>query len=271
MEFTDAVDLARNSLVCLYLNDRSKDEDAWDVASGVLVRLGDATFILTAGHNLRGLATRDVFTMYPRHGLVLPWRGGLGIRKLAFLNEPDVGVIELDEAESAYWRHMAPLGEADFDDIPAAESGDVLILFGFPSARTRVDQMRADEDRRAPPFFASAALAARARINTQIRSPFEPPGGRGFHVVYHGETYFDPETGTPSPLPAPEGLSGGPLLAVSNTGVRLIGLARAKHGTTDAHEWCEPAFEALVPLLEHGNEQVRSAARRVIQHLRKAD
>ena len=265
MDFSAAVQRAQGSIVCLYLNDRGDHEDAWATASGVLARIGSRTFVLTAGHNLAGLQPRDVFLMFPRQKIVLPWSGGRCITRLFANEEPDVGVIELNEADRGYWGHMVALHETDFGGEAGAEAGEVMLLLGFPSARTHVEKMKEAEDPRSPHFFASAGFAVRARLDEGVRSPFEPPGGRGFHVVYHGATFFDPDTGRPAPLPPPNGLSGGPLVVVSETKVRLLGLARSKHGEDEQFEWCEPASEAVRLLLEHDDPVVRSAAGRILQ------
>lgn len=267
MDFRSAAEFIRQSLVCIYLNDRKTDDQAWHVASGVLVTLGGYPFVLTAGHNLLGYSIPNIFLMFPRFGLVVPWQGGRAIKALHCSRDPDVGVIELEPDDRVYWQHMTPLTEPAFATAEEVDAKDVVLLGGYPASATSPSRMDEREDPRRPHMFSSAGLTARMRIVEGIRSEYEPSDGRGIHVAFHGDGFFDVDANRYVDLPPPEGLSGGPLLAVSETRSKLLGLARSKHGGEALYEWFEPAFEALRLLIGHSDPRVRDAVAAVLSRV----
>ncbi|AUX35488.1 MULTISPECIES: hypothetical protein [Sorangium] len=261
MDFAAAADRAHKSVVGMYLKTRSTGRI--DIASGALVSLGGLPFIITAGHNLLDYAAADVFLLFPTL-LILPGIGGRSILRLRASENPDVGVIELDPGDAVYWHHLHPLDERSFIDPEDIGPEDTLVLSGFPAAKTQVDALSSHEDPATPPLFRSAGIGIRATLAPDVRSPHEPPEGRGVQVVYHGDQFFDVDTKEGVTLPPPEGISGGPLLAVSLTTVRLLGLARSVHGSDARYEWCEPAHEALRLLVDHPKESVVEAVDRIL-------
>ena len=89
----------------------------------------------------------------------------------------------------------------------------------------------------------------------------EPPAGRGIHV-YLSRTLEDAD-GNCDTLAAPDGFSGGPLVAPEGNGL-LVGLVRGAIDHGDSwDEWCEPAAEAVRLLVDHPDHGVAAAARRV--------
>lgn len=262
-DFNSAAERAANSVVGIYLAGAG---GGWEIASGVLVRLGGRSFVLTAGHNLEEHAVDRIFLMFPSR-VAVPGVGGRSILRCRFAKEPDVGVIELDERDRSYWAHMIELGEEAFLPLENVEPSAYLVFSGFPAQTTHADTLKPEEDPAAPRIFRSAPVAIRATIATGVRSSFEPPIGRGIHILYHGDTFFDPETNQEMALPQPHGLSGGPLLSVSPTATVLLGLGRSQHGSPNTYEWCEPAFEALRLLFDHTAQDVARMAREILNRL----
>ena len=259
MDFRSASQRVKERLVGLYLNDTRPGEIPWSVASGVLVAFANRFFVFTSGHNLEHLAVRDIFLMFPRELLVVPWKGGQAIREFWRSDDPDVAVIELEPADQAYWNHMSPVELDDFAASTAIAPDSLLLIGGYPCQQTQPGRVDARADPASPPMFASAGLVARVGLAQDARSPHEPSEGRGLHVIYHGDCFFDIDGLHQATLPAPEGLSGGPLLAINERRSLLLGLARAKHSAPDLLEWYEPAFEALRLLVDHADLDVRSA------------
>jgi hypothetical protein len=60
----------------------------------------------------------------------------------------------------------------------------------------------------------------------------------------------------------PKGISGGPLAAIGNEGVRVLGLARS---IDDNVEWCEPAIECTRLLMQHEDAKVAAEAGAIIR------
>ena len=263
MNMVEAANKANESAVILYLFDGT---GRLDIGTGVLVTVGGKDFVFSAGHNLEDCRDKnDIRLFFPGYDRVLQAThgGGQGIVNYRWAREPDVGFIELCPDDKLLWARRTPVRLDDLTTAKDVRPDEQLVLVGFPAEdTTTAEGLRKDRQ--------DVALSTKGicigAILDPVHSPHEPLAGRGIHVRLHGE-FFDSVTGENVKLPRPEGISGGPLVAVSAGGVRLLGLARSAHGDDERYEWCEPAYEAARMLLEHENDDVREDVRRVLRTL----
>jgi hypothetical protein len=247
-------------------------ESLFFVGSGTLVRLGGVELVFTAAHNLvddeaNALYPGERVTVHapPRH-LFLPLTVGGGAQSIARIHVPgrpddegdiwpDVAVLELTR-DAILRSEREPFEEDGLGSFPSTLHSDDAWVAGFPIAS--VDAKN--------PQFAFTPQLVRVVTIPGARHSKEPPEGRGVHVLLGGPA-FSHSLQQDVEVPHPRGMSGGPLaVGVDLASLRLVGLATRYHRSRE-DEWCEPVVEAVRLLIDHENEAVRHAARRLVARL----
>jgi len=261
MNVVDAATKASLCTVVLYLYDK---HGRVDMGSGVLVAVGGRDFVLTAGHNLEDCRDKnDIRLFFPGWCISQASCGpSKEILSYDFRSEPDVGYVELDSSHRLLWQRRTPIPTRDLVCKADTTCLDRMVLLGFPSAAATVGQNL--REGRQDLSVATSGICVAVTL-ADVRSPHDKGNRPALNVAYHGE-FVDSLTGTPIVLPEPHGISGGPLCAVSETGVRLLGIARSVHGD-QRHMWCEPIIEAVRLLCEHSDACVREEARAAVELL----
>jgi hypothetical protein len=170
-----------------------KEAPAW-VASGVLIKADDgATVVLTAAHNLDdpklafrmgGMVNRD-----PIEDVAFEFRVHPG---------QDIGLILLrPHAADAFARYAVPVEQIANDDVVTDE--DALLVAGFPSALVK----SIVEHRKKRVEFGLNSVT----YLTGLQNPPKDEQGR-FRVSW---TEMSSNGGASVKMPAPNGISGGPL------------------------------------------------------------
>ena len=200
--------------------------------SGVLARIGDVTLVLTAGHLLLERQARELTVAFPRLVSTVS-RVRPRIVRLGRTWEPDVGYIELDELDAALWAHMTPV-TAPALGVSAPSIGDDVFVFGAPDA------------------LSNQGIG----LHTCVVAAPDGAVRRGFHVQYgprlalhRGDRAID--------VPAPPGISGGPVFARNICEPKLLGIASAIFDRL--YERCEETAAMLDLLATHPSEHVRRA------------
>jgi hypothetical protein len=227
-----------------------------ETATGFLVKLGGRAFVFTAKHNLDNETPRSTAIQIPR-SLTIRVRFGEGILRF-FRAEGDIdaAIVELDPRQSVFWQSAQPFGRHELGSLAEPRSTSVLCLSGFPVAEMRAQSGVPDMDR-LHEFRATMLLVSEVPGH---RSTHEPSEGRGIHVRYDGESY-DYNLKAWRDVSPPKGISGGPLVAIQNGNVRVLGLARSIENET---EWCEPVVECARLLLQHQDPAVAADALAVV-------
>jgi hypothetical protein len=229
----------------------------YETATGFLVRLGGRDFVYTAKHNLEGETASSVGVQIPRT-LVVPCRIPQGAHKLLHAEgDIDAAVIELDPRMRGLWQSAQPFEGQELGLISEANSARTLCLAGFPVAAAKIDGAVPGMDLMGA--FGAVMLLVRQAVGH--RSDREPSEGRGIHVHYGGSAYNHGLKRWVQTSP-PKGISGGPLAAIGNEGVRVLGLARS---IDDNVEWCEPAIECTRLLMQHEDAKVAAEAGAIIR------
>jgi hypothetical protein len=229
----------------------------YDAGTGFLVNLGSREFVFTAKHNLDGETPATTGVQIPRE-LTIPLHFGQGVRRF-FRAEGDVdaAVVELDPAERVLWQSAQPFERHELGALAESRIARALCLCGFPVA-----------ERLAQPGLPGMDLVQQFRATMQLvdevpdyKSTHEPPEGRGIHVRYGGQAY-DHTRKEWRTVPPPQGISGGPLVAIGNNSVRVLAVARS---IENGVEWCEPAIECTRLLLDHDDPLVAAEALAVVR------
>lgn len=248
--------------------------ERYDAGSGVLIRLAGQEFVLTAAHNVFNKDARApesaITVRVPPRILGIAARLGDGSVARAWHApalpngdvEPDVAVLELGQAVLRSDRE--PFEEEEIAYLPPDAPSRSVLLAGFPLALQKKDINRKLEGfgrvlqlDGTPAIITASTIAGRRGVN-------EPANGRGVHVLLS----IRDANGSPRNVPHPLAMSGGPLVVPEGRGL-LVGLARARDDHEDGHdEWCEPAVEAIRLLVDHPNDGVAAAARRVLDRTR---
>jgi hypothetical protein len=262
------------------------DDQPCYLGSGVLVRIGDREFVLTAAHNVwrkeRDRLAQIAVGMGPNlvSALIHPGDGSTGRvlcppAKPGEDPEPDVAVIELTD-KTLLMRHRRPYGENEIGFFhPASVShatatecaGCELVATGLPVGFLRPQAGLDLGEGRGTRLSLSVTMSSMSVYSIPSRAdrpPFqkEPRAGRGFHV-YFGRT-MEAEDGTHTAW-NPDGMSGGPVVVPEGDGM-LVGLARGKMEYREGwDEWCEPAGEAVRLLIGHEDAKVAAAATRIVE------
>jgi len=198
--------------------------------SGVLVRIGGVTFVLTSGLTLLERKPRDVSVTFQRFGPKAE-RATVRIASVHATWSPDVGAIELDAFDERKWSHMSPLTDADFARA-APRDGERVLLLG--------------------------ALGGDPHGGVAIRTSVAAATTRGFDVQY-GPRLALHWGGRTIAAPSPSAIRGGPVLSYASRPM-LLGIASAIAGTTLA---CETSSALVELLAAHPSESVRRAVDRL--------
>lgn len=229
----------------------------YEAATGFLVRLGGCEFVFTAKHNLDGETPSTTGLQIPRE-LTIPVHVGQGVGLfLRAEGDEDAAVVELNPDERWLWQSAVPFEHHELGAVAEARAARALCLSGFPVAQRRTQP--------GPPGMDSVQqFQAAMQLVDEVpehRPTHGPPEGRGIYVRYGGRAY-DHTLKAWRDVPSPKGMSGGPLVAIGDNGVRVLGIARSIENDV---EWCEPAIECARLLVRHRVPEVAAEASAVLR------